>query len=233
MKAWRLNGPEQLEMISDTSASVDNPSLVKVKIEMCDLSYTDKINYDKGTSKPTILGRHGVGLISEVFDENCFLKKSDRVVIDPMMPCGNCFDCKTGNNKNCMYKYRLGVNCDGLQTDFITLPIESVHKLPLTIPFETAMFTEYVAMAINIINKIDIEKGDHVAILASNKIGNIVGQLVAYYQGIPVIIDDNESALTAARDAGVNYTFNTNKSDVVDEVFSITGGRMCEKSRLF
>ncbi|MEG1710344.1 MAG: alcohol dehydrogenase catalytic domain-containing protein [Clostridia bacterium] len=231
MKAWNLIAPKQLEMVTSQSAPVTNSELVKVKIEIGALSFTDVHSYNGNSSKfPIILGRHGVGVISEVYpSDDSFFIKSDRVVIDPVIPCGQCMECKTGHFKNCSNKKILGVNADGLQTDFITLPIDTVHKIPQNIPFETAVFTEYVALAVNALDKINIQKGDHVAILASNKIGYVIAQLVAYYQGIPVMIDNNEKALADARDVGVFYTFNSDKVDTIEEVFSITGGRMCDK----
>ena len=231
MKAWKLIAPKTLEFFTSTSAPVDSPAVVKVKIEMAAMSHTDFIRYNSPNGDyPFIPGRHAAGFISEVYDSpDSFFVKSDRVVIDPVLPCGECVACKTGHPNQCNFKKILGVNTNGLYTDFITLPVDAVHRIPQAIPFETAVFTEYVAMAVNTMDKIDIKKGDHVAILGSNKIGYVTAQIISYYQGIPVIIDNNEEALEEARSVGISYALNTDKTDVIEEVFSLTGGRLCEK----
>lgn len=231
MNAWKLIAPKSLEYYSSSSAPVDSPDVVKVKIEMATLTHTDYNNYSLGMKDyPFIMGRQAAGLVSEVFNSpDSFFVKSDKVVIDPVIACNSCIACKTGKPEQCSSKKVLGVNTNGLYTDFITLPIDAVHRIPQSMPFETAVFTEYVAMAVNVMDKINIQKGDHVAILGCNKIGYILAQIVSYYHGIPVVVDSNEKALEEVREVGVSYTLNPEKTDIIDEVFSITGGRMCEK----
>lgn len=229
MQAWRITAPKTMEKYEAKSGEVSSPELVRVKIEQFAVSKGDVRIYDTGAGAPIIPGRHGVGVISEAHPDDSFFVKSDRVVIDPYLPCGECIECKTGHREKCLKKRILGVNTDGLQTDFITLPAECVHKLPQIVPFESAIFTEYVAMAINAIDKTDVKKGDHVAVLAANKIGNIMAQLISYYQAIPIVIDSNEEMLSIASETGIPYVLNSEKTDIREEIVSLTGGRMCEK----
>lgn len=229
MQAWRITGPERIERYEAKSGEVSSPSLVRVKIEQFAVSSRDIKTYESGNGAPIIPGRHGAGVVSEAHADDGFFEKSDRVVIDPYISCGECIDCKTGHPEKCRKKHILGVDVDGLQTDFITLPSECVHKIPQNVPFESAVFTEYVAMAINAIDKIDVQKGDHIAVLAANKIGNIMAQLIAYYQAIPIVIDESDEMLALAAEAGIPYTLNCGKTDVREEIISMTGGRLCEK----
>ena len=229
MQAWRITAPRNIEMYESKSGEVTSPELVRVKIEMSAVTHRDLSLYKKGASSPIIPGRLAAGVISEAHPDDTFFTKSERVVIDPVIPCGKCIECRTGHSNHCPKKTVLGLNHDGLHTDFITLPVDAVHKLPPTVSFETALFTEYIAIALNALDKIDIKKGDHVAILAANKLGYVIAQLVAYYQAIPVVIDVDDVMLAYSKEAGVPYIFNPDKTNVRDEVVSITGGRLCEK----
>ncbi len=229
MQAWRIVAPKKIEKYEAKSGDVSSTEFVRVKIEQFAISRSDVKTYTSGSGAPIIPGRHGVGVISEAHAEDVFFKKSDRVVVDPYIACGECIECKTGHTERCLKRRILGRDTDGLQTDFITLPTECVHKLPQNVPFESAVFAEYVAMAINAIDKIDIKKGDHVAVLAANKIGNIMAQLIAYYQAIPIVIDNSDEMLALAVEAGIPYTLNPDKVDIKEEIVSMTGGRLCEK----
>ena len=105
MKAWKLIAPKTLEFFTSTSAPVDSPAVVKVKIEMAAMSHTDFIRYNSPNGDyPFIPGRQAAGFISEVYDSpDSFFVKSDRVVIDPVLPCGECVAGKTGHPNQCNF----------------------------------------------------------------------------------------------------------------------------------
>ena len=65
------------------------------------------------------------------------------------------------------------------------------HRIPDQMPYTTAIFSEYVSMALNIIDKLNLKAGDHVAIMGASKLGYVLAQLVTYYQGIAIAIDEN------------------------------------------
>ena len=112
--------------------------------------------------------------------------------------------------------------------DFAVLPFESVYPLPESVSDNEALFIEYIALAISVIDKLKIQKGEHVAIIGGNVVGNIIAQLIIYYQAVPIIIDDNDTNLEIAKRSGVYYTL---KADgrLEREVSELTGGRMTSK----
>ena len=123
----------------------------------------------------------------------------------------------------------LGHNCNGLLQNFIDLPYALLYKLPDKLPNEKALFVSYVAFCLNIVDSLNLEKGRHIAIFSSTKTGLILAQLVAYYQAVPVFISNKDELLDIARDLGVFYCFNPEKTDVEHEILMITGGRMCSE----
>ncbi|MDD4292161.1 MAG: alcohol dehydrogenase catalytic domain-containing protein [Clostridia bacterium] len=231
MKAWEIVAPEQINAIASAGTTVSDPRLVKVKIEMSTISSSDKKSFESDkTTFPLIPGRHGTGIVSETAGTDCFLQKGDKVVVDPYIPCGKCSACRNEDYRDCSNMQILGVTENGLYCDFVTLPVDSVLKIPTTLGFESAVFAEYVSLAVNALSKINISKGDYVAIVSGSKLGYFIAQLVSYYQGVPILIDQNDEMLALAKNCGIEYTINPLKSKVMDEVYSLTGGRMCEKS---
>ena len=75
------------------------------------------------------------------------------------------------------------------------------------------MFIYDISIALSIIDKLHVEKGEHVAIIGGTLFANILAQVVAYYQAVPIIIDDNEENLKLAKKCGVYYVSNSQKAE--------------------
>lgn len=235
MKFWQLDSPSTVSL-QEKEPSVLKENFVKVKIEKVLLSTSDLELY-KGTSKceyPTVLGRNAVGVISDVYDKGKSLfQKMDRVAIEPYVPCMACKECLQGDYDKCANLSYMGQNCNGFLQNFVDVSIDQVRRLPDNMTNEQALFVSYVAFGLNIVDALNFEKGEHVAIFASTKTGIILAQLVAYYQAVPILISGNEELLDSARRLGVFYCVNNEKVDVEREVLMITGGRMCRELVLF
>ena len=235
MKAWILDEPRKLRL-QEFSPTALTENKVKVKIEEVLLSSSDFAIYT-GASKrtyPFVFGRNAVGVVSDTGDKtNSLLQKMDRVVIEPYIPCDACTECKEGDYQSCSNMQELGHNCNGLLQNFIDLPYTLIHKLPDNLTTDRALFVSYVAFCLNVVDALNLEKGRHIAIFASTKTGLILAQLVAYYQAVPVFISNVDALLDMARDMGIFYCFNPEKTDVEHEIMMITGGRMCSELVFF
>ena len=98
MQAWRITGPRKIEIYESKSGEVSSPDLVRVKIETCAVTHRDVSLFRKGVSSPIIPGRLAAGVISEAHPDDTLFTKSERVVIDPIIPCGKCIECRTGHS---------------------------------------------------------------------------------------------------------------------------------------
>ena len=83
-------------------------------------------------------------------------------------------------------------------------------------------------MALKTFDKLDIQKGEHVAVIGGGILGNILAQIINYHQGVPIIIDNNEDNLKTAEQCGIYYTTKTD-ADFETYIKEITGGRMVYK----
>ena len=230
MKAWILEDPGKLTLQESQPTEITE-NQIKVKIEEVLLNDSD-IEIYTGTAKrkyPFIIGRYAVGVVSVVHNNNPILRKMDRVVIEPCVPCETCDECKSGDYTNCSNLKELGYNCNGLLQNFVDLPYAQLHALPDQLSNERALFVPMVAFCLNIIDALNLEKGRHIAIFGETKQALILAQLVAYYQAVPVLISSCNDLLDMAREMGIFYCFNPEQTDVEKELVSITGGRMCKE----
>jgi L-iditol 2-dehydrogenase len=113
-------------------------------------------------------------------------------------------------------------------SDFAVVPESDAVKLPERVEEGDAVFIEHIAIAINTMQKLNLEKGEYVVIAGANVIGLILAQIALYYQMVPIIVDERAERLEIAERFGVYYTVNNVQEEVKQKIFSITGGRMAD-----
>lgn len=229
MKGWKLIKPHQLEL-SDIEENNGDNSGVKVKITKALINISDLFRYNGEieVDEGRVLGSFGVGVVSDV-ESNLFdLKKGDKVFVSPKRTCNNCYNCNNNNGDKCISPLTAGEDFDGFLSDFMQVDVESVYPLPENISENDALFINYLSVAENIVDSLNIEKGDYVAIIGTSVPSMILSQLLIYYQAVPIMISSNDNEKNIALSSGIYYTL-AQSDNVVKEVSSITGGRMAEK----
>ncbi len=232
MKKWVLSGEQKIVLENNPPSTLTPEKDVKVRIEEVLLGKFDLALFhgQAKTKYPMILGKYAVGVVSDVFNpETSPFQKMNRVVVEPFISCHQCANCKNDDEPNCLKMQELGYNADGLLVDFCDLPQTCLHKLPDSLNNTKALFVPYVAFCLNVIDSLKIEKGSHVAVYSSSKIGIIASELLKYYQCVPIFVSDNEDALKRAKELGIFYAFNPNTTDVEQEIVMATGGKLCDE----
>ena len=228
MCALSLTQKGKVENIPLTSTVVEN-GFCKVRITHLGFGESDyELVNDKfdNNNCPRILGRNAVGVITEIAD-NSALKKGDRVVICPFIPCLNCIKCHEGNYKDCVDLAYAGYDTDGFARDFITLPISSVYTIPERISDEEAVFIPTIAIAYSIFDKFSNERGKFIGVGDSRLLGTILAKLCLYYQSIPIVFDKRQDFLDKIKKTGVYYAFELNDS-TSEKVKQITSGKLLD-----
>ena len=233
MKAWKLIDKNQFELISRDLSEMDDQHDVKIKMNRVLITPMDCSLTADPKGNQIILGNTGIGIVSEVLESgNSRFGRMERVVIEPFIACHDCNFCKHSKEHNCTNKDNLGINADGLLRDFICLPHNSLYSIPDVINTNDAILIPQISLALNLLDKIELEKGEHVAILGGGILGVIVACLLNYYQAMPVLVETNADILKTANQKNIFYTFNydnENQEEVYQKIFSLTGGRKCEK----
>lgn len=185
MKAWQIVSKGEFRLV-EKDGTVDSGE-VKVKVNKAALACTDLELY-KGQGNamfPIVPVMSAVGQISEG-SELAGLQKGERVVLYPYE-----MDPDTTYNKKRVLAPDvkiMGLDTDGFLCDFVTVPHEKAYILPEGVSDSAALFTEYIALGIKVIEALHVEKGQYITILGANTIGNIIAQLALYYQIVPVLM---------------------------------------------
>ena len=102
-----------------------------------------------------------------------------RVVGEINLACGTCSWCNRGLGRHCPKRSVLGiVRHPGAFSEFFTLPEANLHLVPDSVSTETAVFTEPLAAACEILDQVAIPQGGEVAVLGDGKLGLLIAQVL-------------------------------------------------------
>lgn len=229
MKAWRIYKPSDVRL-EELPAQPVGEKCVKLKVLKSAVSHTDNLVYEgkRSVKGPVTLGRHCVAMVTEVGAGVTNVVRGNKVALSPFSSCHNCEQCNQGRGENCAQKLEFGITEDGFLRDFAVVHCEDLYKLPERVSDSEALFLEHIAVGVNIIGKLNLEKGEHIVIAGATVTGILLAQAAMYYQAVPILLDVRQDRLDIAASLGVYYTVNTMESDALKKIFSLTGGRLAE-----
>lgn len=218
-KITQINKMELCENI-DTS----KVKIIKALITPEDLA---TFNGTNDATYPVIPGRIAIGQISDA-SESAYLSRGTKVFINPVNNCAQCPECLAGNYSECCDFKIAGVNANGYLRDFAVVDNANMHALPPSVRDCDVLLLEYISLSLSAIEKLNITKGEHVAVIGGGILGTIISLLIIYYQAVPILIDSNQDNLNRARGFGIYYNlFSDNKLE--KEVSELTGAHMAQK----
>lgn len=229
MKAYRVQSPHTLKL-EEMDALPVGENCVKLKNLMCGITLADIAVYEGrlAAKYPIIPVRQCVGFVSETGENVTGIQRGKRVVTMPHSSCHNCKACNDSRFYDCEKPALFGVKEDGFLSDFSVVSADDVCIIPDRIKDEEAVFIEHVAIALNALSRMNVEKGDQIVIMGATVEGIILAQVAMYYQAVPIVVDMREDMLALAQKAGVYFIVNAVNDNVSKKILSLTGGHMAD-----
>lgn len=213
MKSLVLTEPKKLEFVLNEETDVPH-DCAKIRIARVSLTSSDVSAFEgKADFYPVVPGRIAMGLVSESSDMT--LRTGQRVMLSPYRRSSGSLSVA-------------GVDRNGYLADYVICPLSDIYTMPEGITDESIVFIEDVALAVTVLEKLDINKTQYLLLNGCSCLNLILGQLAIYYQAIPVIIDKDNSMLDLAQDMGIYFTVNPNEENVLQKIKEITSGKMCD-----
>lgn len=102
-----------------------------------------------------------------------------RVTGEINISCGRCRLCRRGLGKHCSERTVLGISGrSGAFAGYITLPMSNLHVVPDSVSDEEAVFTELLAAACEIPERIYISRSCRVAVLGDGRLAAMAAQVL-------------------------------------------------------
>jgi threonine dehydrogenase-like Zn-dependent dehydrogenase len=208
MKALRYED-QKLSVAEIPQPHADGEALVRVILSgICNTDLEIARGYAgfEGT-----LGHEFAGVIEEVSSSDTapsvtrgLLTPGQRVVGEINAGCGDCQLCRGGDSRHCSRRTVLGiVGRDGTHAEFLKLPVANLLPVPDEVSDEHAVFTEPLAAACGILERVSITKDSAVAVIGDGKLGLLCAQVLAT-TGAPVaLLGKHQNKLHIAARRGI------------------------------
>jgi threonine dehydrogenase-like Zn-dependent dehydrogenase len=158
------------------------------------------------------IGHEFVGVIEDVRQAASLSKPSQagslsfgqRVVGEINAGCGACDLCRAGDPRHCARRTVLGiVDRDGAHAEFLKLPAVNLISVPDEISDEQAVFTEPLAAACGILERVSISKVTRVAVIGDGKLGLLCAQVIATTGAPTTLVGKHPEKLQIAGRRGI------------------------------
>ena len=211
-------------------ACPDNGVLLKVRtVSICgsDLHYfTDA----EPMPVPQIMGHEFCGDIAEVGKDVKDWKVGDFVLSRvPIVPCGECEDCKSGHPEACKHLKAAGLTGQGAYAEYIVSYPDLLYPVPANVSDNMACCCEPATVALHAVKRFNPQPDWTVCVVGVGIIGLLTIQFLKI-KGVKDIIavgmDSDEGArLPLAAKYGANKIINAQNRSSAEQVLEYTNGR--------
>ena len=227
MKALVYVGPKTVE-VQDLKEPVGQVGKVKLSVRYCGVCGSD-IGIYLGThpraKAPLILGHEFLGIVVE--DGKKF-KKGDRVVPYPLLSCGKCLACRSGNEHVCNTLGLIGIDQDGGMCKTVYVDENVLFKVPEGVSDRAAVTIEPLAVLVHAIHMARFKALDNAVIVGAGPIGILCGIVLKHAGASKIFISDVvEKRLEIAKELGM-IPVNPAEDDLEQVVKAATDGEGCD-----
>jgi 2-desacetyl-2-hydroxyethyl bacteriochlorophyllide A dehydrogenase len=221
-----------LKLVDLEKPAILNPDEVLFKVEYCAICVGETKVYDWNewaandtTLKlPTVIGHEASGIIVEVGAGVKNFKPGDRIVNDPLIYCGSCYQCRSGFTNMCINREIYGKR-RGAFAEYAVLPERVICPLNEKLSLEEGAVLENLGIAVHSIEMESHDPGDWGVILGAGPIGILAAQTLVAWGVNTVITDLSDPRLDFARRYSGAIVVDIKKEDPIQNVMELTKGK--------
>ena len=204
------------------------PDDIIVTVQAAGICGSDVHGYMGTTGRrkpPIVMGHEFGGTVAALGSQVSRLVLGQRVVVQPLITCGRCANCRVGLPNICLNRGGLGMNLPGAFAEAVRVPQQQAYPLPDEMSWEQAAMVEPLAVSLRAANLTPIELMDTVVVIGAGAVG-LLALLAARLKGAGQVIvtDLSTHRLALARQLGAEAVVNVAEQDPQEVVQSLTGG---------
>jgi 2-desacetyl-2-hydroxyethyl bacteriochlorophyllide A dehydrogenase len=172
------------------------------------------LGHSKIRVPPMVMGHEFTGEIVALGDDVRDLAPGDRVVVQPLVTCGECMSCRAGRTSICPRRRLLGGHLQGAFAEHIAAPASLVYRLPDHVDFAAGALTEPLANGVHMARLAPPAYQD-VVVFGTGTLGMMALQAFrAAGARRVVVVDTAAPRLEVAARLGADATLNPRLEDV-------------------
>jgi Threonine dehydrogenase and related Zn-dependent dehydrogenases len=232
MKALVLEGIQKVSYKDVPTPECPHDGLL-IKMDSVGLCGSDVRTYFHGHQSvkyPCILGHENAGTIVEVGSDVKGYAVNEKVIVNPVVPCGKCSYCLKGLQNMCSDRLTYGHHIQGGFAEYMVVPgigLEKgqVLKIPAGVSTDEIVIAELLSTVVSAQDYANVTLGETVVIIGAGPIGCLHSE-VARLRGAEKIIMVNRSQerLEMSKRFSGTHFINSSKENAVERVKEITDG---------
>lgn len=177
-----------------------------------------------GGSIPLVIGHEFSGEVAEVGTEVHRIRVGDRVAVNAIDSCRDCFYCRQGKCALCDVTATIGFSRDGGFTELAVVPEDCCHRLGPTVSFPAGAPVEPLSAALRAVRQARVAIGSRI-VVGGGAIGLCTLQaLHAVGAGKVVVIEPSEGKRPSCMALGAAAFINPNPKEFSDAIGEFTEG---------
>jgi NAD+-dependent secondary alcohol dehydrogenase Adh1 len=238
MRAVRVIGYHQpLRMDDVPQPEVSGPHDVVVKIGGAGVCRTDlHILEGQWAEKsqvqlPYTIGHENAGWVAAVGSAVTHVAEGDKVILHPLVTCGLCRACRSGDDVHCENSQFPGIDTDGGYAEYLKTSARSVVRIDDSLePADVAALADAGLTAYHAVAKAArrLRPGFRCVMIGAGGLGHIgIQVLKALSPAELIVVDRNPAAVELAESIGADHGVVADGSQV-EQVQQLTGGHGAE-----
>ncbi|MFF4436181.1 MULTISPECIES: NAD(P)-dependent alcohol dehydrogenase [unclassified Streptomyces] len=184
-----------------------------------------------GVTLPYTIGHENAGWVHAVGAAVTHVSEGDKVIVHPLITCGLCRACRSGDDVHCEQSLFPGIDTDGGYAEYLKTSARSVVRIDDSLePADVAALADAGLTAYHAVAKAArrLRPGDRCVVIGAGGLGHIGVQVLRALTAVEiVVVDRNPEALKLAETIGADHGVLAD-GDHVERVLELTGGRGAE-----
>ncbi|MFE6617296.1 NAD(P)-dependent alcohol dehydrogenase [Amycolatopsis sp. NPDC057786] len=184
-----------------------------------------------GVTLPYTIGHENAGWVHAVGSAVTNVAEGDKVIVHPLITCGLCRACRSGDDVHCARSQFPGIDTAGGYAEYLKTSARSVVRIDDNLePADVAALADAGLTAYHAAAKAArrLRPGDRCVVIGAGGLGHIgIQVLKALTAAELVVVDRNPDAVELAVTIGADHGVIADGTQV-DQVFDLTGGEGAE-----
>jgi (R,R)-butanediol dehydrogenase / meso-butanediol dehydrogenase / diacetyl reductase len=155
-------------------------------------------------------------------------KKGEKVTVNPLIACGNCYACRQGDGHICRNLKLIGIDYDGGFAEYCLAPEKNLVRLPKKMSLKLAALAEPVAVCLHAVRSSVFKTGDTVMVFGAGPIGLITAIILRIAGADVIVVEKEQKRILFAESLGFETVsnldeFKENDSRLIDLIFETSG----------
>ncbi len=228
MKALLYPAWDQIE-VRDVPVPTPQAGEVLIRVAavgICGSELHGFVTHAARRTPPLIMGHEFSGTVDRVGEGASPFRRGDRVVVNSVIACGRCADCRDGQVHLCPEGEVYGTRRAGGFAEWCAAPASTLLPLPDHVSFEQAALAEPLGNAIHAVSLTRQRFPETLAIFGAGTIGLFALQVARAAGALRLaVVDMSDARLAVARRLGAELLVNPKRDDIAAALQSFAGSR--------